>query len=365
MYLGSHVLVLHASSTVVYLVSAGLHLKSIASLFQHPIPTLCSNYKLLCLRDYLSIRGRMKCEKQSEKLQATDTQLQRMQLCQWQIIFWPLSLSLYGWRFATVTACFLFSCTLQFCDSWRPSSKMLRCSSVWKTAWLFVLLFLLHSLFTFVVYVSVSVTFSLFLYRSLCSHFFFSLHLFMFCSVSLTFSLSLYHLYFHQVFSNGWVLDQTSIFFLVDAFVQRFRDLLEVKCSLAQTEPRTHIQTHTCAHILNSAGPCCWSRCQTYSVPYTSSHVFTLLLPLVSYSWVYLKHSLNAWCFFLISSTVYPCPYLFVIQTVAICHLSCGIALSVLFVLLLLLLSFCYPWHCCGAVSCPAMVHLWGLHCIN
>ncbi len=113
----------------------------------------------------------MKCEKQSEKRQATGIQLLRMQLCQWQIIFWPLSLSLYGWRFATVTACFLFSCTFQFCDSWRPSSKMLRCSSVWKTAWLFVLLFLPHPLCTFVVYISVSATFSLFLYRFLLSHF--------------------------------------------------------------------------------------------------------------------------------------------------------------------------------------------------
>lgn len=106
--------------------------------------------------------------------QATDTQLQRMQLCQWQIIFWPLSLSLHGWRFANATACFLFSCSLPFCDGQRTSSKMLRCSSVWKTAWFFffffLLLFLLHSLFTFVVYVSVSVTFSLFLFRFLCSH---------------------------------------------------------------------------------------------------------------------------------------------------------------------------------------------------
>lgn len=36
-----------------------------------PLPTSIScvsgHYKLLCLQDYLSIRGRMKCEKQSEK----------------------------------------------------------------------------------------------------------------------------------------------------------------------------------------------------------------------------------------------------------------------------------------------------------
>lgn len=80
----------------------------------------------------------------------------------------------------------LFLCALQFCDSWRPCSKVLRCSSVWKTAWLFVLLFLLHSLFTLVVYVSVSITFSLFLYRSLSAPTtFFSLLLCIFCFVSL------------------------------------------------------------------------------------------------------------------------------------------------------------------------------------
>lgn len=167
------------------------------SFFQLPISTVNSKHQRLGLQDYLSIRDRMKCEKQSEKRLAHDTQLQRMQLCQWQIIFWPLSLSLYGWRLATVTACFLFWCTLQFCDSWRPSSKMLRFSSVWKTAWLFVLLFLLHSLFTFVVYVRVSVTFSLFLYRPLRSNFFSLPSSLIFCSVS----LSSYHLYFHQVSS--------------------------------------------------------------------------------------------------------------------------------------------------------------------
>lgn len=146
------------------------------------ISSVSSNYKLLCLQDYLSIRGRMKCEKQSEKRQATDTQLQRMQLCQWQIIFWPLSLSLHGWRFATATACFLFSCSLPFCDSQRTSSKMLRClqEKVLERQHDFVRLLLLHSRFTFVVYVSVSVTFSLFLFRFLCS------------SSSLVLSLSLF-----------------------------------------------------------------------------------------------------------------------------------------------------------------------------
>lgn len=56
---------------LVYPVSPGLYLKSISSLFLLPISTPSSNYKVLCLQDYLSIRGRMKCEKQSEKLQAT------------------------------------------------------------------------------------------------------------------------------------------------------------------------------------------------------------------------------------------------------------------------------------------------------
>lgn len=182
----------------------------------------------------------MKCEKQSEKRQATDTQLQRMQLCQWQIIFWPLSLSLYGWRSATVTACFLFSCTLQFCDSWRPTSKMLRCSSVWKTAWLFLLLFLVRSPSAFVVYVSVSVTFSLFLYRSLCSQFF-SL------SSSLSFILSFSFIICISIRyspkAGSWT--QPAFFVLVDAFRSKVQKPAwgELLC-LTNRAMNTHTDAH-------------------------------------------------------------------------------------------------------------------------
>lgn len=61
----------------------------ISSSFQLPISTTSRDDKLLCLRDYLSITGWMKCEKQSEDRRAAGAQLQRMQLCQWRIIFWP------------------------------------------------------------------------------------------------------------------------------------------------------------------------------------------------------------------------------------------------------------------------------------
>lgn len=46
----------------------------------------------------------MKCERQSRERQATTTQLERMQLCQCQIIPRPLSLTPLERRFASVTA---------------------------------------------------------------------------------------------------------------------------------------------------------------------------------------------------------------------------------------------------------------------
>lgn len=326
------------------------------SLFELLISTVNSNHKLLGLQDYLSIRGRIKCEKQSEKRPATDTQLQRMQLCQWQIIFWPLSLSLYGWRLATVTACFLFSCTLQFCDSWRPGSKMLRCSSVWKAAWLFSLLFLLHYLFTYVVCVSVSVTFSLFLYRSLCSHFF---------SLSSSLSFVVYLSFMSFVFPSGTLQrlgpgpnQNISSGWCLCSKVQR----------PAGGEMLTHtyrnVNTHkeTPAHaVLEST----FSTLQAHSVEKgvrrSQCHPLHLMF---SCCFCHLCHILEfiwntVWMLdfaLLISSRIYPCPYLFVIQSVAICHFSSGNAVSVFFVLLL---SFSYIWHCCGAVSfCPELAHL-------
>lgn len=48
--------------------------------------------------------GGMKCERQSTERQAATTQLERMQLCQCQIIPRPVSLTPLERRFATVTA---------------------------------------------------------------------------------------------------------------------------------------------------------------------------------------------------------------------------------------------------------------------
>lgn len=67
----------------------GSVLNSISPLLQLPISTMSFDDKLLCLQDYLSITRWMKCEKQSENRRAADTQLRQMQLCQWQMIFWP------------------------------------------------------------------------------------------------------------------------------------------------------------------------------------------------------------------------------------------------------------------------------------
>lgn len=233
---------------------------------------------------------------------------------------------------------FLFSCTLQFCDSWRLGSKMLRYSSVWKTARLFVLLFLLHYLFTFVVCLcqcnTLIISSSLTLLPSLLS-----LWLFLFSAF-----LYLYHLYFHQVFTKGCVLDQSSIFVPVDTCVQRFRDLLEVNWPLTRTKPRTHRQTHTHSirvRVLNSAGSRCCNRCQTYSAPSTSSHVFMLLLPLVSYSWTRLRHHLNVW--FLSRLLLHTWP-----MSVPFHHTNCGYLSSPL-------------WECIVCVICPPLLLLLAL----
>lgn len=119
------------------------------------------------------------------------------------------SLSLYGWRLATVTARFLFSCTLRFGDSRRPGSKNAEGLICWKDS----LTFRAApppslSIFVVCVCVSAKATFSLFLYRSLCSHFF---------SLSTCLSFSIYPSGFHQIFSHGSVLEQTNISVMVDA----------------------------------------------------------------------------------------------------------------------------------------------------
>lgn len=126
-----------------------------------------------------------------------------------------------------MTACFLFLCTLQFCDSWRPGSKNAE------------VLVCLNDSLTFCaapspslsiysccapVCVSVNATFSLFLYRSLCSHFF---------SLSPSVSPSL-------VFPSGvspkapsWT-KPTFLLWLMPPFAGS-RDQLEVNSPLTQT----------------------------------------------------------------------------------------------------------------------------------
>ena len=264
-----------------------------------------------------------------------------MQLCQWQISFWPLSFSLYRWQFATVTDAFLFSCTLQFCDSWRRGSKMLRCSSVWKTAWLFCCSFSFALTLALVVclcqcnilIISLSVS-------PLPLHFSPFLCIFCFLTLSLT---SICISIGYPPKAGTWT---KPAFFVCSGWclcskVQRpaWGEVL----SLTQTEPWTHMWTRSIRmHILSSAGSCCWNRCQMHSMPSTSSHVFMLLLPLVSYSRTYLKHSLNVWFFY---------SYLLHSVPISLPFSSFKLWLSVIspvgmHCLPVLLLSFCYPWPC-------------------
>lgn len=174
------------------------------------------------------------------------------------------------------------SCSLPLCDSRRTSTKMLRCSSVGKMARLFGCSFAFTLIFFFFCCKCLChVTTSLFLFQFLHSHV-------SSCSSFLSlFSPSFFDLEFFQAISVGGAIHQTDIFVLAEAFLQRFRDLREVNCSLAQPEPwkhseahlRTHTHTHRLeVHIVNPADSCCRSRCQKYSVPSTSTHVSVLLL---------------------------------------------------------------------------------------
>lgn len=163
------------------------HLKSTSPSFLLPIPTLSSNCKLLCLEPYLSIKRRMKCE-QSEKCQATDTQLQQMQLCQWQIIFWPLSLGLYGWRFATVTDAFCFRALYSSVTAAEPALKCWGAHLFERQLDFFCCSFS-FTLYLLLLYVSLSGTFSLFISLSATTS--------VLCpSLYLLFCVSVYYLYF-------------------------------------------------------------------------------------------------------------------------------------------------------------------------
>lgn len=233
---------------------------------------------------------------------------------------------------------FLFSCTLQFCDSWRLGSKMLRYSSIWKTARLFVLLFLLHYLFTFVVCLcqcnTLIISSSLTLLPSLLS-----LCLFLFC---LCLSLSLPSVFpsgIHQRLCPGPKQHFCSSGYLRSK-VQRpaWGELA------SHTNKATNTQTDTHSirvRVLNSAGSRWCNRCQTYSAPSTSSHVFMLLLPLVSSSWTRLRHHLNVW--FLCCLLLHTWP-----MSVPFHHTNCGYLSSPL-------------WECIVCFICPPLLLLLAL----
>lgn len=220
----------------------------------------------VCPGDYLSIRRRMKCDKQSEKCQATDTQLQRMQLCQWQIFSDLSPLACADGGLSLCRARFVF----------RPGSSSKECPGL-KDSLTFT-----HSLFTDVVYVSVSGTFSLFIRLSAPSS--------VRCpSLCLLFSVSV-SLYFQQVFF--WVGRRLNQHFCCGwGFCSKVP-----RPASGDLLPHTNRagDTHTPAHCSIVV-----HRCQTRSV-LSPSHVCMLPLPLVSYSWISLKHCLNAWFAFFV-----------------------------------------------------------------
>ena len=79
--------------------------------------------------------------------------------------------------------------------------------------------------------------------------------------------------------ATGWVLDQTSIFALVDAFVQRCKDLLEVSIHTECTHPQPHTSSHThtynpphsLTHSLSHSLTCSLTRSHTHSTFHQTS----------------------------------------------------------------------------------------------
>lgn len=125
-----------------------------------------------------------------------------------------------------------------------------------------------------------------------------------------------------QEFLSGSVLDQTSV-----SFVCRSADLHGMNFSLAHSESRPHVPTHTCArsalvHSPNSRGARCSNGRQMYSSS-AACWVLTLPLPLASCSEIFLTGSTDACCFsFLFMHTL-------TVPT-AFSHMNCGYLSSLL-----------------------------------
>lgn len=207
------------------------------SLFQPPISTVSSNYKLLCLQDYLSITGWMKCEKQSENRQATSADaIMPMADHFLTFILQPVLMAVCHCD----TLLFVF---MYFTVVWQLKTWLLKAE---------VLIRLKDSLtFCAALFLSLSIYLCCvcpcqcnILIISLLPLLSPSLSLFLciFCPISLF--LSPYYVYFYQVFSKVCVQDQTSVFVLADAFIQRFTVLLQVNCSFWQTTTSTDTDTH-------------------------------------------------------------------------------------------------------------------------
>ena len=181
----------------------------------------------------------MKCEKQSEKCQAhryTTSADAIMPMTDHLLTFIPRPVWMAPCHRDSFAFC--FRALYDDGDSWRPRLQNAEVLICLKDSLTFARCsFSPRSPRTLVVNISVSATFSLFLYRFFFSLLLFSLLFIFFCSRSPF--LPLCHLYFHQTFSRGRGFSGTKpVFFLwlMPSF-KMFRDLLEVNCSLALPEP--------------------------------------------------------------------------------------------------------------------------------
>lgn len=148
---------------------------------------------------------------------------------------------------------------------------------------------------------------------------------------------------------------------LVDVFVQGFRDLLEVNCSLTHKQSHEYTYRHTPAQTgSESTSSTLPARAVEIGVRRIQCHPLHLMF---SCCYCHLCHTpAYIWntVWMLDGSFLSPPQF-----THAHTFLSYKLRLSVIspvgmHCLFVLLLSFCYPWHCRGDVSCPVTLHLEG-----
>lgn len=247
MYLGS---LLTCFSILVYLVSPWLHLMFISPSFSFPFPLWAATVNI-CVFRITFPSG----EEWSVKSNLSNTRppIHNFSGCNYAndrsfSDLYP-SACMDGGLPLWQPAFFCFCATYNYVTAGDPA---LKCWSVWKTAWLFVRLFLLPSIFTFV-YASVSVILIILISVSLLPLLFSPLYLLFGLFVSLRF-LSIRYSPKAQSWTNPAFL-----FWLMPSF----------KCSetclrwlaLTHKQPWSHRHTYRHTHSMgpHSAGSCCWN----------------------------------------------------------------------------------------------------------